>query len=474
MASGVELPEIDRGKYYKCHAKTKCNFVICIICENVYHPGEFNKFKNTKYLSDIIVICHEHTNITSKSDTISLDLEDRILISEIKKYESKKTLENFENELSDTDHTSLINNMSQDEDSVRLKVATAENILLKQLNDELKHKNELLTNTIKLMETNKPTYAETIKTTKSVKEIRIPGIKITATNEHIKNQDVTDNVNDILQNQLILPIEKVMNTKKNGTIVKCSNSDDVSKACEALQDLLGKDYRVDIEQQLKPKLKIFGISCDFDKDEMEDDINKRNFYAFEHKCKVLHVFKCANNQQGAIIELTSDIYEHIVRNNHKIYVGYQSYRTVDAINITLCTKCSRYNHSDKKCESVPACIFCAGNHQAKDCKSHLSKCANCHYANENFGRNYNTNHFAGDTNLCQILRKKIAISISKTEYPINPVIPNFIGPKSPHSQIKNNNHTISISDTTNVNQQLPKSTIVTRNMLHQIRDSSSS
>lgn len=46
---------------------------------------------------------------------------------------------------------------------------------------------------------------------------------------------------------------------------------------------------------------MFGISCDFNKQELEHEINERNFYQFNNKCKILHVFICANNKQGAII-----------------------------------------------------------------------------------------------------------------------------------------------------------------------------
>lgn len=154
------------------------------------------------------------------------------------------------------------------------------------------------------------------------------------------------------------------------------------------------------------------------------------------------------------------------------------------LNISLCPRCARFNHSAKKCTNQPKCAFCAGDHPSKECKSNKFSCANCLYANKNYGQSYNTDHCANDTKSCEILKKKITICISNTEYSRKPGISNFIGPKPPSSDTKNDhdNSTQSTSagaaGTTNV--QVPiaavsqeqikskiKSTIITRNKASQ-------
>ena len=40
---------------------------------------------------------------------------------------------------------------------------------------------------------------------------------------------------------------------------------------------------------------------------------------------------------------------------------------------------------------------------------------------------------ASNAKACEILKKKIAVYISNTEYPVQPVTPNYIGPSSPSS-----------------------------------------
>lgn len=59
---------------YKRHHKSAVNFIICIVCENIYHISEFNSLKNTEYLSNSFVICDECNHLTSKVDKNTLDV----------------------------------------------------------------------------------------------------------------------------------------------------------------------------------------------------------------------------------------------------------------------------------------------------------------------------------------------------------------------------------------------------------------
>ena len=59
--------------------------------------------------------------------------------------------------------------------------------------------------------------------------------------------------------------------------------------------------------------------------EIELDINERNFSNMEDKCRLLHVY---NNQRTkrkcARIEVTSNIYKHINEIKKRLFVGHQS------------------------------------------------------------------------------------------------------------------------------------------------------
>ena len=47
MAAHTEPPDKPREKYFKCHPGTKFNFVVCIICEEVYDLSDFNRLKKS-------------------------------------------------------------------------------------------------------------------------------------------------------------------------------------------------------------------------------------------------------------------------------------------------------------------------------------------------------------------------------------------------------------------------------------------
>ena len=105
--------------------------------------------------------------------------------------------------------------------------------------------------------------------------------------------------------------------------------------------------------------------------------------------------------------------------------------------MNLCFNCAGFNHNGKKCNNMPKCIFCVGNHVAKNCSDGRQyRCDNCTYANEKYGTKYKTDHMACDSQACEILKKKLKISIGNTDYPIKPIIPKYIGPVNP-SIIKN-------------------------------------
>lgn len=73
---------------------------------------------------------------------------------------------------------------------------------------------------------------------------------------------------------------------------------------------------------------------------------------------------------------------------------------------------------------------------------------------------------ACDSQACEILKKKLNISIGNTDYPVKPVIPKYIGPVNP-SIIKNSQkHSDSIqTEDNNIRQSSiiqPRTKIITR------------
>ena len=83
-----------------------------------------------------------------------------------------------------------------------------------------------------------------------------------------------------------------------------------------------------------PKVKIIDIHMDHGgNNEIELDINERNFSTMKDKCKLLQYIPMKNTKRKcAIIEVTSSIYKHVKDNKSRLFVGHQSCRVFDIIN----------------------------------------------------------------------------------------------------------------------------------------------
>ena len=161
------------------------------MCEDAYHVADFKRLKNTKQISDVLVLCpaHSELQLTSKSGDL-LSVEARQIIPQVKLYEREK----FQEQLLNTISTEVLNEnlerqnltiVEQDEDFNAMK---AEIILQKKFIIEMREKSELL---VELLEKTKEelaaerkniknkSYTEALKNTDKVKEFcHVPNIII--------------------------------------------------------------------------------------------------------------------------------------------------------------------------------------------------------------------------------------------------------------------------------------------------------
>ena len=72
-------------------------------------------------------------------------------------------------------------------------------------------------------------------------------------------------------------------------------------------------------------------------------------------------------------------------------------------------------------------IMCNGDHITSKCTREIIKCPNCVYSNEKFKTNYNTNHCAIVSDLCEILKSKIKKYIEMTDYPVQTTYKRYFG-----------------------------------------------
>lgn len=432
MAASTQL--VDKcDETFKCHSNKKIpKIVICIICESVYHEGDFNRYKKGFYVGKRLIVCPEHSveNLTSFDHAI-LDENSRKIIAQIKQHEKEDLKECLSSSVmldSPSSHD-LLNKTRRNNEDEQLVNAKVEIELLRDLNQELKSKNHLLT---ELLERNKmelhnnKTYADTLKANNKERlSEKVPAIVIKTRNKEIdKNyvQIVKKNISANTSAQ----IKNVLTTKSGSVIVKCLNKQDVARTKAVLAEKLGDNYEVEQEKMSAPKIKIYDVDSDMDKDELIEDISNRNNAFFDGNFKIVADFTNGKKKRSIILEVSSNIYLSVM-STRVIFVGHKSCRVFDAFNLSLCYNCGRANHSHKKCNNDVVCLICAGSHHTRKCTSTTKKCINCVYYNKQFNKNNSTDHVATDISACKYLKFKYNNIIKSTEYPIIPQIPTHFG-----------------------------------------------
>lgn len=245
----------------------------------------------------------------------------------------------------------------------------------------------------------------------------------------------------------------------------------MTKAVEILHENLKTKCNVILEEINNPKLKIVGINNleNMDEEELEQDINNRNFADYSKGCTVLHTYY--NNHKGtqtAIIEVPSDLYKHIRSNKNKVFVGYQKCMAYDIIDVKPCYSCGRFGHKSKKCRNSATCIKCAGSHKVSECKAKEKRlCANCVFSNKRYQTSYDIKHEATDYSRCEVFKKMVRKYIEATDYSVEPIIAKEFGKvgnyfNSPKSGINRNlfdtrPSSVSIESLNSINDKLNNS-----------------
>ncbi|XP_049318641.1 uncharacterized protein LOC125780383 [Bactrocera dorsalis] len=434
MAANMQ-PTEKCDETFKCHSNIKVpKIVICIVCESVFHEGDFNKYKSKKglYVGKRLVVCSDHNieNITS-ADHARLDENAKKIIAHVKlreKEELKTCLSG--SVLVDTSNPQeQLNKTVRNTDEAQLINDKVEIELLRDLNSELKSKNQLLTDLLELRkaEVNKSkSYAEILKeNTKEKVMVKVPDIVI-----RTKNKSANKNYAQIVKNNIIAntsaQIKNVLSTKAGDIIVRCKNKEDVSRTMSVLAEKLGDNYEVDQEKLNSPKIKIFDIESDLSKKELVEDLCNRNSAVFDGDYNIVADFSSGKNKRSIILEVSPNIYLSVMT-SRVVYIGYKSCRVFDAFDLSTCYNCGRANHNHKKCNNETVCLICAGNHDTRKCTSTVKRCVNCMYYNKQYNKSNCIDHEATDVSACGYLKFKYNKIIKCTDYPMSPLIPTHIG-----------------------------------------------
>ena len=183
-------------------------------------------------------------------------------------------------------------------------------------------------------------------------------------------------------------IRKVKKINQKKVIVECDKDADRKELIAAIDK--GKKMQARVPKGLNPQVMIHNIDLDIPKEEIISNIRRYNpniDFWVKNEDDIKLVFE-KNNRNGwakfAVITVTPEIFEAIVRAKFQIYMPGVCLAANQFLSVRQCTKCCRYGHLKKECKHQnEVCGDCGQDgHEARDCKAKEYNCCNCEHANK--------------------------------------------------------------------------------------------
>jgi hypothetical protein len=206
-------------------------------------------------------------------------------------------------------------------------------------------------------------------------------------------------------------ISGLRSVSNGGIVIMCKDSQSTQKCSEEVTSKLGEQYEVSLSRPKVPLIKIWGLSEVLTKEDFMVKFKKQNSCVRdESEIEVLNIKK---NQRGVVALLEADQQTHDdLLSAGRVYIGWDSCRVYQHINIQRCFKCNEFNHIAKYCKNNISCGNCAEEHESKDCESEIRKCVNCVRAKELLKMDIDENHPSYSLK-CPVYLKKLERMMSQ-------------------------------------------------------------
>ena len=249
------------------------------------------------------------------------------------------------------------------------------------------------------------TFADVIKKTiKEVQKSEDPDMKVTdhghtkiVRNEEVlvlkprcpdDNQATPSSVSfDGLRNILkSVPVKSCRETGRGNVVVKFPHAGAREEAKALVESSTGfQDIIVSEPKKMLPKMTLLDVPSSLPDSEVVSGILDKNPKIKElvdagHTMTLLFC-RTKGEKKMAVIKMSPDVRNAMVKNGNRVFLGLTSCRTFDRFWATQCHHCQKFGHNKERCptkSASPVCGFCAGSHITSDCPDKgVLKCVNC-------------------------------------------------------------------------------------------------
>lgn len=388
------------GDCSKCKVKKKDGLVGCEgPCNKWFHYTCINltesdfklldKSKNLLYLCDL---CRNKCEVLDKVETTKLFKNIESKVSELT---SNLNIEGIKKSIQ-KQYDILLNEFYNQFTTFKSEL---EQTVLSRIDDI----NKNMQNVVDIMPQSR-SYASIASTSKS-SFILMP--KNSEQLNSVTKSDMLRNIDPVGTN---INISQVKNTRNGGVVVSCGDGDESAKFKELAKEKLGDKYDAKQLPTLNPRVKVVGMSEEFEEQILLDYIKKQNNHLFVTNsiCQIVNVAPLRKNRKvyQATLQLDKVTYNKILTCG-KLFVGYDYCSVYDAVDLRRCYKCCGFHHIASKCTlDRPICPKCSEFHSVKDCKAELLKCVHCSKLKTTQDLDINTDHAVWDQN-CHVYKETL-------------------------------------------------------------------
>lgn len=340
-------------------------------------------------------LCKACAGLTS-SEVKVLQLSSRIMIFHCRKCLSFETCTLLKNAIEDK--TRIIEGKDEIIDLLRKKIDDLESIQGTSGGGRMSYSGAL-TSSVKQIQNKLVNYT-------------LPSLIIKPKQSQSREEMESDLKKNIKPSELKIAVRGTRNTANGNLIVKCQNKQDLEALRkEAAKKMSG--YEVEITKLRKPRFKITGYDGSMDKEDLESSIREQNhFININDELKITFVKKI--KERFTVFGECSPSLFHRFMAAEKVFIGWERYPIYEDVGFVRCFKCQEPFHKTDTCPNQPACEWCSGNHNSRECDKNCQKqCKNCKLTNKKHKLNYKTDHGANDLDcpsyqyLLKIIRGKI-------------------------------------------------------------------